>query len=82
MDQKTNDAKFQIQHNYMVVRVCQKRICRSTAECTVRMDIGSEAFKRAFEPNRNAVTTAVKRTSKKTKTESSESKSHEEEMEQ
>ena len=46
----------------MVVRVCQE--AQSRVYSSYQMDIGSEAFKRAFVKHRNAVTTAVKRTSK------------------
>ena len=66
MGQKTTDAMVQNQHDCMVVRVCQKNICRSTAECTVRISwkLEQEFSGAFFLTHRNAVITAVKRTSR------------------
>ena len=58
MGQKTTDAMVQSQHDCMLVRRCQE------AYVQTQLHIGAGAFKRAFVTHRNAVTTAVKRTSR------------------
>ena len=50
----------------MVVRICQEAYVEAQQVYSAyQLDIGAGVFKRAFVTHRNAVTTAVKRTSRK-----------------
>ena len=60
LGQTTTDAVVQSQHDYMLVRICQKAYVK-VRHSAYQLDIGAGAFERVFITHRNAVTTAVKR---------------------
>ena len=65
MGQKTADAMVYSQLDCMVLRVCQEAYVKhSRVYCAYQLDTGAGAFKRVFVTHRNAVTTALKRTSR------------------
>ena len=63
MGQKTTDAMVQSQHDCMVV-LCKNHMSKHSRKYRAYQLYIGVAFKRAFITHRNAVTTAVKRTSK------------------